>query len=113
MDIAFLTPAIKWFLAVCAGVSTVAVAVGHVVKAVHAARAPRHAVEARLAAVEQAVEDYREYFSRDKKRLDTYEEGSRVTQRAILALLAHSIDGNDVEALKKAKSALETFLIER
>lgn len=113
MGVALLTPALKWFLAACAGISTVAVAVGHVVKVIHAAQAPRQAVEARLSAVEQTVEDYKEYFSRDKARLDAYEEGSRVTQRAILALLAHSIDGNDVEALKRAKAALENFLIER
>lgn len=107
------TLALQWFLAVCAGISTVAVAIGHVIKIIHAARAPQKALKARLETLEKTADEYRKYFSRDKERLDAYEEGSRVTQRAILALLAHSIDGNDVDALKKAKAALENFLIER
>lgn len=113
MDISIFTPALKWLLAACAGLSTVAVAVSHVVKVIHAARAPREALEARIAALEKAGEDYRAYFSRDKARLDTYEDGSRVTQRAILALLSHSIDGNNVDDLKRAKLELQNFLIER
>ena len=46
-------------------------------------------------------------------RLDAIEEGSRVTQRAILALLSHGIDGNDIDAMKAAKKELQEYLIER
>ena len=54
-----------------------------------------------------------EYLALDKRRLDNMDEGNRVTQRALLALLAHGIDGNNVEQMEKAKSALEEHLINR
>ena len=41
------------------------------------------------------------------------EEGNKITQRALLALLAHGIDGNDVDAMKKAKTDLTNYLIEQ
>ena len=47
----------------------------------------------------------------DKKRLEEMEQGNKVTQRAILALLSHGIDGNDIEAMKAAKKELQDFLI--
>ena len=33
--------------------------------------------------------------------------------KALLALLRHGIDGNDVEGMKKVKSELEQYLIDR
>ena len=50
------------------------------------------------------------YLSEDKDRLDDIDEASRVTQKALLALLAHAINGNDVDGLKAAKKALEEYL---
>ena len=50
---------------------------------------------------------------KDFNRLNKLEEGNIVTQRALLALLAHGIDGNDVEAMRKAKAELTDYLIER
>ena len=47
------------------------------------------------------------------KRLADLEEGMIITQRALLALLAHGIDGNDIEAMRNAKEELTNYLIER
>lgn len=58
-------------------------------------------------------EQFLAFFANDKKRLESIEEGNRVTQHALLALLSHGIDGNDTEALKSAKKALEKYLISR
>ena len=49
----------------------------------------------------------------DYNRLNQLEEGNIITQRALLALLAHGIDGNDIEAMRKAKAELTDYLIER
>ena len=46
-------------------------------------------------------------------RLNDLEEGMIIVQRALLALLAHGIDGNDVDAMRKAKGELTDYLIER
>jgi len=49
----------------------------------------------------------------DKKRLDSLDEGNRATQRALLALLDHGIDGNNIEQMQHAKEALQNHLINR
>ena len=100
-------------LAICAGISCVAAAIGWVVKGIQAAKAPAKRIEERVAALEKQQEEHQKFFKNDKDRLDAIEEGSRVTQRAILALLSHGIDGNDIEAMKKAKVELQEYLIER
>lgn len=100
-------------LAVCAGISCIAAAVGWVIKGIQAAKAPAKKVDERIAALEKITSDHETYFANDKKRLENIEEGNRVTQKAILALLAHGIDGNDVEAMRTAKNELQEYLIER
>lgn len=100
-------------LGICVGISTIAAAIGWVVKGIQAAKAPAKKVEERLSALEKQQEEYMVFFKKDKDRLDAIEEGSRVTQRAILALLSHGIDGNDIDAMKAAKKELQEYLIER
>lgn len=41
------------------------------------------------------------------------DEGNRITQEALLALMSHAINGNDVEKLRKAKDKLEAYLIKK
>lgn len=108
-----LASLIAGFLAICAGISCVAAAVGWIIKVVRAAKAPTKSLEARIAAIEKIIGEYAEYFANDKRRISAVEDGSRVTQRAILALLSHAIDGNDVDALKEAKTELQDYLIAR
>ena len=100
-------------LAVCAGISCIAAAIGWVVKGIQAAKAPAKKVSDRLTAIETTIKDHEGFFANDKKRLEAIEEGNRVTQKAILALLSHGIDGNDVDAMKAAKAELQEYLIER
>ena len=109
------TPAtlIGGFLAFCAGLSCIAGAAGWVIKMLRAAKAPAKRVDERLGALESTVEDYREYFDNDQRRMEAIEVGSRVTQKALLALLSHGIDGNDVDAMRAAKAELQEYLIER
>ena len=52
-------------------------------------------------------------FSNDNDRIEGIERGNRVTQRALLALLSHGIDGNEIDAMSKAKEELENYLIQR
>ena len=78
-----------------------------------ALKAPTAALEARIEAVEKKQEQHDEYFNRDLKRIEILEEGNRVTQKALLALMSHALDGNDVERLRKAKDDLNEYLINR
>ena len=101
------------FLAVCAGISCIGAAIGWIIKAWTHFKKPSNDQNARLSALEEENRKYAEYFAADKRKLEALEEGNRVTQRALLALLSHGIDGNDIEGLRKAQTELTNHLIER
>lgn len=61
----------------------------------------------------QRFESYDRNFDNDLKRIKSMEEGNMVVQQALLALLKHAIDGNEVEALKEASNDLTKYLIKR
>ena len=60
----------------------------------------------RVAILEKADRDNNDKF-------DNIEEGNKIIQTALLALLKHSLNGNDTAALKKAEEALENYLINK
>lgn len=101
------------FLALCGAIVAVAAAIGVIVSAVKKAKTPNQKQNERLDNLEHRVDRHDELLGNDKKRLDKIDEGNRVTQRALLALLKHGIDGNDIESMRKAESDLETYLIEK
>lgn len=80
---------------------------------VHALRAPDTAQDDRLAALEQDVGQIKKYLDNDKHSIDRLTEGDRVTKHAILALLGHGIDGNNVDEMTQSKRELEKYLINR
>lgn len=104
---------IRGFLALCAGISCIAVAVSWIIKAAGKVREPEKKQNERITDLERRLAKHDEFLDRDKERLEMIEEGNRVTQRAILALLAHGIDGNDIDALRAAKTELQDYLIKR
>lgn len=92
-------------LALAAAIVTLAGAAGAIAKLVDRIRRPNQKQDAMLEELERrSVNDY--------NRLVKLEEGNIITQRALLALLAHGIDGNDIDAMRKAKNDLTNYLIE-
>ena len=81
--------------------------------AVKTAKAPNAQQNDRLTALESDMKQVKQYRANDKNPLDALDEGTRITQRALLALLDHGIDGNSVEQMQAAKAALEEHLINR
>lgn len=101
------------FIAICAGVSCISGAINVIVNWVKKARSPEMEQDKRLTALEERMAKHDELLGKDKARLDLIEEGARVTQRSLLALLAHSIDGNAIDEMKEARKALQDHLIKR
>lgn len=110
-----LTPAEIWtavlaaisaFILICNGVEKV-------VKAVQIARSPNVKQDERLSSLEKWRESVDTKLASDKKHLDTIDEGNRATQRALLALLDHGIDGNNIAQMQTAKEELQNHLINR
>lgn len=116
------TPAqlIALILSVCAAIVTISAAIGVIAKALDKARAPEKEqnkrlddCEKRLNALDEVVVKFREYFDNDDRRFKEIEKSNKITQSALLALLKHSINGNDTESLKEARKNLEEYLIEK
>lgn len=109
------TPTELWtaVLAFASAVVLLSNAVEKIAKAVHTAKAPNARQDKRLDKVEKHLEEVDNYLAADKKRLDTLDVGNRATQRALLALLDHGIDGNNIEQMQHAKEELQNHLINR
>jgi ParB-like chromosome segregation protein Spo0J len=100
-------------LATASAVVLLANAVEKIVKAVKAAKAPNAHQDERLDALEEWKGEVDRKLKRDNERLSSMEDGNRATQRALLALLAHGIDGNNIKQMQDAKETLENYLINR
>lgn len=59
---------------------------------------------------DKKFDDIESLLKKDKSRLDDIDQSNHVTQRALLALLEHALNGNDIDKLKKAKDSLEEYL---
>ena len=100
-------------LAVAGGISTLGGAANWLVKLVQVFKAPNAEQDKRLAELEKHMEKVDDFLAKDKARLDGIDESTRVTQRALLALLAHGIDGNHQKQMEEAKEELELHLIKK
>lgn len=116
------TPAelIGLILGVCGFLAAVSGASAIISKAVARVKAPNAEQdkkiknhEDRLNAHDAKFTAYDTYFKNDKIRIEAIENGNKVTQQALLALLSHALDGNSIVPLKKAKESLEEYLINR
>lgn len=107
-------------LAVAGLIISCAGAIGIIAKVVRWFRKPADtqkervdAHERRLNGHDEALKEIRQYLDRDKHRLDKLEEGNRIVQQSLLAIMAHLLNNNDIDELKKAKESLEQYLIEK
>lgn len=100
-------------LALAGAINTVGSAVEKVVHGVQAARAPDKEQDDRIEQLENDVKDIKKKLEKDHNKFESLDSGNRVTQQALLALLDHGIDGNNIEQMQHAKEALQTHLINR
>ncbi len=110
-----LTPAELWtgVLAAASAIVLLSNAAEKIGKAVQAAKAPNAQLAGRVTDLEDWRTGVDAKLDNDKKRLDVIDAGNRATQRAILALLDHGIDGNNIEQMQHAKEELQNHLINR
>ena len=109
------TPAqlIAGIATICGTITAVAAVIAVIIKIINRAKAPGREQDERIGALEEDVKTLKTWATNDKKAIGEIEEGNRVTQTAILALLSHAIDGNNTEELRKAKTSLNDYLIRK
>lgn len=100
-----------WFIAACVAIVTI-VNAWKAVKDVKAA-SPNAKQNNLLALHEERLDLIEERLKLGDDRFTAIDSGNKVTQKALLALMEHAINGNDVDALKKAKKDLEAYLVEK
>jgi len=111
---------ISIILGICAAIVTISAAIGVIIKAIDKARAPEaeqnnrlDTIDKRLDNIDATILKFKEYFTNDDNRFKAIEKSNKITQTALLALLKHSLNGNDVDALKTAEKSLEEYLIDK
>ena len=107
-----LTPTLIWtaVLATASAVVLLSNAAEKIVKAWKAAKAPNVKQDERLSALEAWKKTVDEKLNRDNDRLEEIKEGLEISQQALLALLDHSLDGNNTKQMQDAKGALYRHL---
>lgn len=105
--------ALAWLLAAASAIVLLANAAEKISKAISAARKPNMDQDKRLDSLEGRMDAVERKLTTDKTRLDSYEDGNRVSQQALLALLDHSLDGNNIEQMRRAKDALQDHLLNK
>lgn len=100
-------------LAVAGGISTICTAGNWIIRLVQVLKAPNAEQDKQLAELQEWRKGVDQKLDNDDKRLIRKEEGDRVTQRALLALLAHGIDGNHQKQMEEAKEELQNHLISK
>ena len=84
-----------------------------IAKIIQAAKAPNAKQDERITALEAWTAEVDAKLESDLHRLDSIEAGNRASHQALLALLDHGIDGNNIKQMQDAKETLQQHLINR
>lgn len=100
-------------LSICGGVVAINAAVVVVINWIRAARKPEQDQTDRITALEQWREKVDRRLIAGDDRFSDVDEGMRVTQKALLAILGHDISGNNEVELKDAQQTLNDYLLHK
>lgn len=100
-------------LAVASAIVLLSNAAEKIGKAVQAARAPSQQLSKQMAEMEKRMSAAEKKLEKDQEHFGAIDASNRVTQVALLALLDHGIDGNNIKQMQSAKEELQTHLINR
>lgn len=101
------------YLIICSIITSTAAVVAIIITLIRFMKSPNTRQDERLSGLEGRMDCVEKHIDSDNKRLQIIEEGNRVTQRALLALLSHALDGNDTDELKNAKDKLKEYLVNK
>ena len=111
----------QYTLVICGGIITILTLWNMVEQRIKSTKQPTNNLEDRVSLIERKLEfeikatfvEYDARFGRDKQKIEAIEDGNRVTQQALLALLNHAIDGNNVDEMNDARKELNKYFIRK
>ena len=110
----------QFLLAFCAAIITISGAIGAIIKWVNKAKEPNIKLLSRLDEHDQLLIRHETEICKiydklniDDETIEDIEEGNRVTQKALLAIIDQLLTGNNTDNLKEVKEELQQFLINK
>ena len=110
----------QFIMAFSAAIVTIAGAIGAIIKWVNKAKEPTEKLaqridehDIRLDAHEEHLSKINQLLGKDKMAIDEINEGNRVTQKALLAIMEQLLTGGPTDSLREAKDELQSFLINK
>lgn len=110
-----MNPAVlsETYITICTIITCTAAVASIIASVTKAAKGPNARQDERIAALETDVKQIKQHIDNNNKRIKSIEAGNRITQQALLALMSHAINGNDIDKLEKARDDLQQYLIEK
>ena len=107
--IEFLNQLSTWLqlIVLVASVVTLCITVGKTINK------PNKTQNDRLDALEAWKMRADERFETGDQHFEEVDKSNRITQKALLALMSHAVNGNDIDKLKQAKDDLENYLTDK
>ena len=102
-----------WILAAASAIVLLSNAWDKLVNVVQAAKAPNAKQNEEIKEIQEWRKEVDKRLARGGEHFDAIDASNRVTQLALLALLDHGIDGNNIDQMQHAKEELQTHLINR
>ena len=103
----------KAVLIICGAIMTIGGATVYIIKIIQKIKQPEETQNQKITNLENRVTVLEGYSKSRNDRSKVMEEGMKVTQQALLAIMSYEINGNDIDKLKQAKDDLEEYLIKR
>ncbi len=103
----------QWVLWICTAILTLGNVITMIGTFINKAKAPNKVQNERITVLEDEMKEVKRYLDTDKKRIDVIEEGNKVTQKGLLALMTHALSSQEDDKLMAAKDELERYLINR
>jgi hypothetical protein len=70
-----------------------------------------HTQNNRLDNLEKQITDMQLRLDKGDEHFDRNDNANTVTQKALLALIEHALNGNNIQGLKEVKNELENYLV--
>ncbi len=98
-------------LALCGAISTIGGAVEKIFKMVKTAKAPEQRQDDEIQGIKMRLDKVERKLENDKLAIADSKECNHVLTKGMLALLEHSINGNNLDQMKEARKDVNTYLI--
>lgn len=94
-------------------INTIGSAIEKIAKAKRAVEAPNAAQDEKLKDHEERISKLERHQENDHKELSDNREYNRISALALIALLDHDLDGNNIKPMENAKTELNNWLAKK